>query len=51
MSTALTREALDACADDPHGPVALHLKETLLPVEGRSGVIFPPTYALSLIHI
>ena len=26
-------------------PVAIHLKETLLPVEGRGGVFFPPTYA------
>ncbi|MBS0576328.1 MAG: type I-U CRISPR-associated protein Cas7 [Proteobacteria bacterium] len=27
------------------GPVALHLKQKLLPVEGEGGVIFPPTYA------
>lgn len=37
---------LDSWADDPvNGPVALHLKQTLLPVEGEGGVIFPPTYA------
>lgn len=28
-----------------NGPVALHLKQKLLPVEGEGGVIFPPTYA------
>lgn len=32
-------------ADDKNGPVALHLKQKLLPVEGEGGVIFPPTYA------
>ncbi len=31
--------------DDPHGPVALHLRQALLPVEGAGAVIFPPTYA------
>jgi CRISPR-associated protein Csb1 len=30
---------------DKDGPVALHLKQKLLPVEGDGGVIFPPTYA------
>jgi len=29
----------------PDGPVALTLKQRLLPVEGEGGVIFPPTYA------
>ena len=33
------------CADDPVGPVALTLRQTLLPVEGAGSVIFPPTYA------
>jgi len=32
-------------ADDPLGPVALHLRQKLLPAEGEDGVIFPPTYA------
>ena len=41
--TALTHDAINAWADD--GPVALHLKQKLLPVEGEGGVIFPPTYA------
>jgi CRISPR-associated protein Csb1 len=30
---------------DPKGPVALVLKEHLVPVEGDRGVFFPPTYA------
>ncbi len=41
----LTSEIIDTWADDPKGPVALHLKQKLLPVEGEGGVIFPPTYA------
>ena len=32
-------------ADGDQGPVALHMKQKLLPVEGDGGVIFPPTYA------
>ena len=40
-----TSEILDTWASDPKGPVALHLKQKLLPVEGEGGVIFPPTYA------
>jgi len=31
--------------DGSPSPVALHLKQRLLPVEGEGGVIFPPTYA------
>lgn len=42
---ALTHEDISSWADDPNGPVALHLKQKLLPVEGEGGVIFPPTYA------
>lgn len=30
---------------DPKGPVALVLKEHLMPVEGEDAVFFPPTYA------
>ena len=41
---ALTHETINAWADDAQGPVALHLKQKLLPVEGEGGVIFPPTY-------
>ncbi len=42
--TALTHRIINAWADND-GPVALHLKQKLLPVEGEGGVIFPPTYA------
>ncbi len=41
----VTYDLLDKWATDPNGPVALHLKQKLLPVEGDGGVIFPPTYA------
>lgn len=42
------KELLTEWATSETGPVALHLKQTLLPVEavdGEGGVIFPPTYA------
>ena len=42
--TDLTHETINTWADDG-GPVALYLKQKLLPVEGEGGVIFPPTYA------
>jgi CRISPR-associated protein Csb1 len=45
MTTALTNDQIDSWADDPDGPVALVLKQKLLPVEGEGAVIFPPTYA------
>lgn len=47
MSTplTLTHDIINSWADDAKGPVALHLKQKLLPVEGKGGVIFPPTYA------
>lgn len=35
----------EVLADDRDGPVALHLRQPLLPVEGPGAVIFPPTYA------
>jgi CRISPR-associated protein Csb1 len=38
-------EILTKWTDDPFGPVALHLKQKLVPVEGEGGVVFPPTYA------
>ncbi len=44
-TAAVTPELIDSWADDPKGPVALCLKQKLLPVEGEGGVIFPPTYA------
>jgi CRISPR-associated protein Csb1 len=45
MSAELSEDFLNRLADDTNGPVALHLKQKLLPVEGEGGVIFPPTYA------
>jgi CRISPR-associated protein Csb1 len=43
--STLDSATIDSWADDLRGPVALHLRETLLPIEGEGGVIFPPTYA------
>jgi len=46
--TQVSDEVLDKWATDPKGPVALHLKQKLLPVEAvetDEGIIFPPTYA------
>ena len=48
IATQITREVLDEWAVDPNGPVALHMKQRLLPVEsldGEAGVVYPPTYA------
>lgn len=45
-SLSPTTDLIDGWADDvQRGPVALHLKQRLLPVEGEGAVIFPPTYA------
>ena len=41
---------LNALADDENGPVALHLLQVLLPVEGPGSPIFPPTYAFAESH-
>ena len=35
----------ESCANASGGPVALTLRQILLPVEGADAVIFPPTYA------
>lgn len=46
--TQVTEVLLESWATDPTGPVALHLKQKLLPVEtieGEGGIIYPPTYA------
>src|ERR1700761_6801564 len=43
--TTLTDDMIHSWADDARGPVALCLKQHLVPVEGEGGVIFPPTYA------
>ena len=45
MTNALSDREIDGLADDRDGPVALHLRQPLLPVEGPGSVIFPPTYA------
>lgn len=45
MTTIPTPADLDQWARDPAGPVALHLEQRLVPVEGKDGVFFPPTYA------
>ncbi len=42
--THVTDQLLDDWATKSDGPVALRLKQQLLPVE-ESGIIFPPTYA------
>lgn len=44
----LTAKMLDEWATDPKGPVALHLKQRLIPVEAadcEEQIIYPPTYA------
>lgn len=42
---SLTDDIIHGWADDPRGPVALSLKQRMLPVEGEGAVFFPPTYA------
>jgi CRISPR-associated protein Csb1 len=44
MTTTLSEETITTWID-PKGPVALVLKEHLIPVEGGDAVFFPPTYA------
>jgi CRISPR-associated protein Csb1 len=44
---SVNEEFLNSWADDLRGPVALHLRQKLIPVAGEDGVIFPPTYAMS----
>lgn len=43
----VTETELDSWADDTAGPVALHLRQKLVPVEGEDAVVFPPTYPKS----
>ena len=45
MTEPIADEQLNRLADDRDGPVALHLRQPLVPVEGSGSVIFPPTYA------
>jgi CRISPR-associated protein Csb1 len=44
-AVAVKSALIDEWADDPRSAVAVHLRQTLLPVEGKGSVIFPPTYA------
>lgn len=44
-SFALTPAVITSWVDDNRGPVALHLGQRLMSVEGGGAVIFPPTYA------
>lgn len=41
----INETTIDRWAADRLGPVALHFRQDLLPVEGRHAVFFPPTYA------
>ena len=43
--TEITHAAIDSWADDKDGPVALHMRQLLLPAEVGGDIIFPPTYA------
>ena len=44
--TTLNKDLINTWVDNKDGPVALHIKQTLMPVEdGERPVIFPPTYA------
>ena len=43
----LNKDVLNGWAADPSGPVALHLRQDLVPVEGPGSGFFPPTYAAS----
>ena len=45
MTEPFADDQFNTFADDRAGPVALHLRQPLMPVEGRGSVIFPPTYA------
>ena len=48
--TEFDNDFAERCANEPAGPVALTLRQTLLPVEGSDAVIFPPTYAFPANH-
>ncbi len=45
MTLSVSDDLLERCANDHTGPVALHLRQELLPVEGRGAVFYPPTFA------
>ena len=43
--TSLAPQEIDDWANDPSGPVALHVKQRVQPVEVGGKIIYPPTYA------
>ena len=45
MTKPLTADLIDSYADDRDSAVALHVRYTMIPVEGPGSVIFPPTFA------
>lgn len=45
MTDKLIPATIDLWADDPKGPVAISLRQKLLPAEGDGSAVFPPTYA------
>ena len=45
MDAKFDENFFEQCANNHDGPVALTLRQVLLPVEGDDSVIFPPTYA------
>lgn len=46
MTIEINDAFVKRCTDHQDGPVALTLRQKLLPVEGPDSVIFPPTYAV-----
>ncbi len=50
MSNQVTKEQLQQWVNEPDGPVALYLRQRLLPVGAvdgeETGIVFPPTYAV-----
>lgn len=46
MTIEINDAFVERCTNHPDGPVALTLRQKLLPVEGSDSVIFPPTYAV-----
>ena len=45
-ATPIGKDQIQEWADNLRGPVALHIRQALVPVEGKHGVFFPPTYAM-----
>lgn len=45
MTRDIDNQTLDDWATASEGPVALHIRQKLIPVEGAGAVFFPPTFA------